>query len=231
MKRVLVFDFDGVLVDSNRLKRDAFFDLFSFDAKTAPIIKKILNEAPINWTRFDILKEVFVSLGYAYSNQGRAGILGHVFDSVQKFVNEYENRYRRAVRDQILAQGVVHGVRELLEECQRNGRRLYINSATPCVALGELVDGLDIRKYFAVVYGKPRTKVLNLADIMRQENAVAGDCAFIGDGKEDRASAEIFGVFFVGIANEWNCWTNEDRFPVVKNVFEAIARIEREEQC
>ncbi|MEK7067362.1 MAG: HAD hydrolase-like protein [Patescibacteria group bacterium] len=216
MKRVLVFDFDGVLVNSNRLKQRAFFNLFSSDTKTAPIIKKILHEAPVNWTRFEILKEIFVKLGCA-------------FYSIQKLVDEYELKYRTAVRDEILAQGTISGVCELLEERQRNGRRLYINSATPCLALAELVVGLDIRKYFERIYGKPPTKAENLADIMRRENATANDCAFIGDGKEDRSSAEAFGVFFVGIGNEWNGWTNAEQFPVVKNVFEAIARIEREE--
>ena len=197
--------------------------------KIVLFIKKILNEAPINWTRFDILREIFVNLAHAYSSQGRSGVLGYAFESVQKFVNEYENRYRKAVHDQILAQGVIPGVRELLEEHQRNGRRLYINSATPFLALTELVDGLDIRKYFIFMYGKPPTKIENLVNIMRQENVVAGDCAFIGDGKEDQASAEVCGIFFVGIGNEWNGWTRAEQFPVVRNVFEAIACLKREE--
>ena len=97
MRRIIVFDFDGVLVDSDKLKQDAFFDLFSrADAKTCSFIKKVISETPFHFSRFEILKEIFVKMGYA-------------FESIQKRVDAYEQKYRLIVRNKILAQGVIFG--------------------------------------------------------------------------------------------------------------------------
>lgn len=210
MKRILVFDFDGVLVDSNKLKQKAFFDLFlKTDAKTHSLIKNVISEAPFHFSRFQILKEIFVKLGCA-------------FESIQKRVDEYERKYRLVVRDQIFARGLIFGVEKMLDELQREGRILFLNSATPHDSLIELVDGLGIRKYFSRIYGRPPNKTVNLMDIMTRERAKQSDLVMVGDGKEDMLSAKALNIFFIGVVNEWNGWAGVKEFPVAENVFAAI---------
>ena len=55
--KVIVFDFDGTLVDSNRLKYDAFFELFTDDPNHVLTIRKVLS-AKKEQSRFIILEEI-----------------------------------------------------------------------------------------------------------------------------------------------------------------------------
>ena len=40
--RVVVFDFDGVIVDSNDIKRSAYFKLFSLVSRSRQIVEDVL---------------------------------------------------------------------------------------------------------------------------------------------------------------------------------------------
>ena len=55
--KVIVFDFDGTLIDSNQLKYDAFFKLFPFDAPPKNIIEEVLGEF-LEESRYVILREI-----------------------------------------------------------------------------------------------------------------------------------------------------------------------------
>lgn len=211
MRRIIVFDFDGVLVDSNGIKQRAFFDLFP--ETVHPIITKVISDIPYHWSRFDILRSIVTAL-----------------PPLKGGVDEYERKYRAIVRNAIIARGVIPGVYELLRELRTSGRTLYLNSATPAEALSELIDALDLRRCFSDVFGRPPTKLVNLMDIMARERAKTNELVMIGDGKEDRVSSKALDILFIGIANEFNGWANTTSFPIAGNVFSAIDRLKEIEQ-
>ena len=61
--QVIVFDFDGTLIDSNQLKYDAYFKLFPADDRHAPIIRVVLSEI-FEQSRYVILEEILLRLAY-----------------------------------------------------------------------------------------------------------------------------------------------------------------------
>lgn len=204
MIKIIVFDFDGVLVESNRIKHDAWHDVF---ADLSPIEKKAALDVyygVYGLTRRIILENVFQALGWP-ENQ------------LQDFVEVRSAKYNSITQTGILRSGLAAGAKELLEDyCQKFA--LYINSSTPKDALDETIDNLGIRKYFKEIYGRPETKESALEKIFALEGVTGKETVFVGDAEFDRKAAEAYGCFFIGVRNDFNNWTDREDFVTVESV-------------
>ncbi len=200
MIKTIAFDFDGVIVDSNRMKYDVWFTLFpESEGLSRELIRDVLSR--ITQTRFDILRGFFTQAGRSP-------------EEVEAKVEEYGAHYNTAVQKGIL-NSLVPGAKETLALLGEN-RKLYVNSATPEDALRETVASMGIGSYFSYTYGRPATKEENLEKIMVRENASASELLMIGDGEGDWEAARFMGCPFIGIANDWNGWEKRE-FPLVKD--------------
>ena len=202
MIQAIAFDFDGVIVDSNRLKYDAWFHLFSDHTEVSEaLVRDVLSR--ISQTRYDILREIFIQIGKEQSD-------------VEKLVLDYGARYNTLVQDAIAAGGVIGGVRETLEALAPR-YALYINSATPHEALQEAVARAGFHSLIKAAYGTPATKEENLRAIMHAEGIGSNEILMVGDGEGDLSAARKVGCPFIGVANEWNKWHDKD-FPLVSDL-------------
>ena len=96
--KVIVFDFDGVLVDSNALKYDAFFKLFSESEQE--VVTRVLSRR-LNKTRFEILEEVFQELK-------------NPPEQIKILTADYAIRYNNLVQDGIFNRGLVPGTQDTI---------------------------------------------------------------------------------------------------------------------
>ena len=210
MAQVVVLDFDGVIVDSNRLKREAFVGLFPRTEETASLIRSVLDrEGPKS--RFDILRAILRALGEPNG-------------AVEERVSYYAERYNEEVQRGIAGMGLIPGVGETLRTLSR-AYPLYLNSGTYEPALRESVANLNITRFFRAVYGGPAAKADILRKIMAAEKVAGREVAVIGDGEEDRRSALECECLFIGVANEFNGWMAES-FPLASDLSSAVALIE-----
>jgi len=206
--KVIVFDFDGVIVDSNVIKKEVMLGLFPGDARRTQIIGQILSKHP-KATRFLIIRETLRRLGTEE-------------EKLEDLVYKYSDKFREAVRDSILEKGFFKGVPETLRTLKEN-YKLYINSSTPREALDEVVDGLKIRSLFDGIYGRVGdvesivAKQENLKTIFEREKVNGEQTLFVGDGEDDRETAEIHNCKFIGIKNEFNKWQDEN-FPLLIDI-------------
>ena len=206
MIKAVVFDFDGVMVDSNRLKRDTFFSLFPPSDRMASVIAEALSHSR-GKGRFEILREILWRFGKQASD-------------VERLVSYYAEEYNEKVQREIAEIGLKEDVSKSLDVLSRN-YHLYINSGTYGPALYETIAKLHISPFFQSIYGRPPSKDENLKIIMGIENAVDNEIVVVGDSEEDYQSATACQCFFIGIPNEFNGW-REERFPLVPNLKMAL---------
>ncbi len=181
MIRVVVLDFDGVLVESADVKTEAFVQLFPESPEHHGAIRRYhLRHAGIS--RHVKIRHIVTS------------ILGESADE-HRF-EELAERFRELVEEQVAAAPVVRGARDFLRVAQ--GRYpLYVASGTPEAELRRLAGRHGLSSSFVEVYGSPTTKPTMLRRIASAEAVPAEAMVMVGDGESDRDAAHETGVPFV----------------------------------
>lgn len=187
---VIVFDFDGTLIDSNQLKYDAFFRLFPSDESTRRIVTKVLNES-LEQSRYVILRQVL-----ARNSEIKEESI--IETEVQRLVGEYNS---------IVLEGAkqcceMPGAESLLRYLLSTGYRLYLNSTTPQEALDEIVRHRKWNGYFCGIFGFPNSKAAILRGIIRRESVEPEQVLVVGDRQSDLDSAEQAHCRFFRVADK-----------------------------
>lgn len=213
MIKVIVFDFDGVIVDSTKLKHEAWFSFFPKEDVHANLaVAKVMGTL---WheSRYNIFRAILKEM---QTPEDALEIL------VAAHALEYGKRVDGAIIEKGFMPGAFDAITKLYEQYP-----LYINSGTPEEPLITLVQRLGIDRYFKGIYGRPvvgSTEVIdskkeNFKKIMKKEDVKAGELVLIGDGDADKEAAEHVGCHFIGVANEMNQWgASKKEFPVIENL-------------
>lgn len=178
--RALIFDFDGVILDSNALKTRAFGTVFARFPEHAQTMMRY-HDANVWQSRY----QKFAHL---------AGQLGRGDDA--QFVNELADDFAALLGDGMDDCPFVPGARELLEGLSPRVP-LYLASVTPETELLRLLDVHGIRRHFRRVYGcPPWAKPDAVAAIVRGLGGPEG-VALVGDSTGDQRAALANGVEFI----------------------------------
>ena len=186
--KVIVFDFDGTLIDSNQLKYDAFLKLFPSDDLHKRIITEVLSEI-FEETRYVILREIIKRLN-AEMNE----------DELDNNVQVLATQYNVIVVDGAKRCREKTGAKEVLESLSKR-YNLYLNSTTPETSLKDIVKHRKWDNYFCDIFGYPNDKVSVLLEIIRKETIEPDELLVVGDGKSDRDSANSVKCNFFRINN------------------------------
>lgn len=214
--KVIVFDFDGVIVDSNALKYNAFFKLFpESDANAQNAVKEATDSAR-NKNRFRILREIFRKFGKSANE-------------IENLVSRYAEEYNKKVQQGIIKKGFMPGALQSLKNLSAK-YALYINSLTPEFALKEAVENLGIGRFLKGVYGQTSSleeaKESNLRKIMDLEKVDGENVLVVGDGEVDYQSSKACKCSFMGIVNEFNGW-EDTGFPLLYDLTSIDSAIDR----
>jgi HAD superfamily hydrolase (TIGR01549 family) len=210
MIKAIIFDFDGVLVESVDVKTRAFARIFEDEGEE--IVQKITD--------------------YHLKNGGisRVNKFKHYYEEIlkcplsEKKLEELCSTFSRLVADEVVNSPYVNGAREFLEKfyCKID---LYIVSGTPEDELKEIVRcrGMDV--FFKNIFGSPRQKGEIARTIMKQNGYNAREVIFIGDSITDLKGAQDAGIGFIGrVADSRN---NPFEDLGVKVVFKDLNDIEK----
>lgn len=183
----VLFDFDGVIVESAEVKTEAFRKLFEKDYPKYA-------EKIVDYHKGNMGISRYVKFRYIYER-----ILRQSYS--QKEERELGKRFSDFVVNEVLQAPFVAGALEFLK---RNHERyaMYVVSGTPETELATIVDKRGIKSYFKGVYGSPRKKEEIAQDILLRNHWKSDEVAFVGDAESDREASERCGVHFICRVNE-----------------------------
>jgi phosphoglycolate phosphatase-like HAD superfamily hydrolase len=193
MIRCVAFDFDGTLVQSNAIKRQAFFQTVRLLGEDLDdVVEDVLRHVPGD--RYILLREM----------AARADARRPLPPSGTAWPERLADAYTKICDDEIARCPEVPGAMEALETLRRRGCALFINSSTPSAPLVAVVNRRNMGGSFRGVWGNDAGKVENLQRALALTNARVDEMVFVGDAEADRAAAATLGCRFVGVANEFN---------------------------
>ncbi|MDW7745588.1 HAD family hydrolase [Halomonas sp.] len=180
----LVFDFDGVILDSAILKRQAFADLYDDEPEgNRRAVVAYLNR------RGGQPREVKF-------RHIEGQILGR--DAGTQRIQELCRRFKAHVEQRLLEAPAIPGALEFLERWQ-GVCPLYLLSATPELELRTITARRGLDRYFVEVIGAPPDKVNGLRNLLARRGHVPADTVMIGDSYNDYRAARSNGTAFIGV--------------------------------
>jgi phosphoglycolate phosphatase-like HAD superfamily hydrolase len=183
--RVIVFDYDGTLVDSNLIKRDAYRSLFQQDEKFDKLLDVVLESMPAGG-RYDIIREMLIRSSRKKWYPDKLSI------EVERLAKSY---------DHIATEGAAicperPGATILLEQLVQE-YPLYILSTTLEESLRYIVKRRNWTRFFKLIRGYPCDKALELKAFAKTENIEISELLMVGDSELDRKAAQIAGSQFL----------------------------------
>lgn len=191
MLRVIAFDFDGVIVDSNRIKREAYYRIFSSFKYGKEMVEDVLNKFEPN-TRTFIISATLERL----TKKGVINIK-NISEYRGKLVKEYGKICEKEVLKCNEIKDAVKSIRELSTKYN-----LYVNSLTPTRPLIRIIKKRGLSKYFRGIFGANKSKDENLKIIIREERIHPSQLLFVGDNVQDSRIAKKNKVNFIKISKD-----------------------------
>ena len=183
--KIMVFDFDGVIIDSTEVKVDEYRNLFSQFTKNEATLNKIINiyRNSAGIPRETTLKKVFKKvLDTTISNQ-----------EVENLSLDYSKKIFQRLETILPLKGFLEYI-AIHKEINK-----HIISGAPNSDVSYLIKKLNLTKYFKSIKGGPLNKKNEITNIRKLAKVKAQNIVYFGDQKNDCIAAKSAGVGFIGI--------------------------------
>ncbi len=215
--KVVIFDFDGVLVDSVAIKQDAFEEIFTrLAGDLTPELQKYLraNNGVSRRDKFTYLFKTHLKKNLSE---------GEFLKLSDEFLNLIDHK--------LCHLPVSTEVQTALQFLHDSKIPMYVASGAPHQELLNLCKNKNISRYFIEMYGSPTPKEQVIEKAIRRHLVKASDCLMIGDSRRDYDAAHSTGTQFLGILSNFDqfpegTWVEETLLPILKLPFVASSSID-----
>ena len=182
--QAIIFDFDGVLVESGDIKTQAFADLYQSYGET--VVDKVVRYHNLNgglsrYQKFRHFQQHLLKMPPLTQDEER----------------ELDRRFSKLVVEAVIASKPVPGANELVYK-EATRIPLFIVSGTPEIELNTIVTRRGLEPYFTEVRGSPKSKQTLIAEILSTHGFTPTRVLMIGDALIDYQSAQTNNVAFLG---------------------------------
>jgi phosphoglycolate phosphatase-like HAD superfamily hydrolase len=180
--KAILFDFDGVIVESVNVKTDAFREMFANESEHLPAILAfhLANGGMSRFTKFEIIYRDFLQRSLSPQESEDLG-----------------KHFSELVKEKVVASPYVPGALEFIEK-YASSTPLFIASGTPHNELVEILSRRNLDGFFCEAHGTPRTKTEIIQDILERHDMTPIEMPFIGDAMNDYKAAVQIGLSFYG---------------------------------
>ena len=182
----VIFDFDGVILDSANIKTEAFLQLFDQYPQHSKAIKEyhIEHQGITRYQKFEWIYRELLNKSYTPETKRK---LGEAFSQI--------------VFDKIMKADFIPGAKELLQKLQ--GKiPAFIASGTPDQELQKIVEERGLSRFFEAVYGSDISKEQAIEVISDRCKIPCSEILFIGDATTDCRAAKTKGTRFAAVYSE-----------------------------
>ena len=180
--RVVILDFDGVILESNAVKTDAFAEVFARFPEHA--------EAMMSFHRANVSASRFMKFDHLVNE-----LLGRPNDAALR--QQLAEDFSRSAQEGIARVPFVPGAESFLAEFSPRVP-LYLASVTPAPDLDATLARRDLTRFFRGVYGcPPWTKSAAVRDILERESCLPSETVLVGDSMGDLRAAAENGIAFI----------------------------------
>lgn len=181
----VIFDFDGVIIDSSEIKAEAFRRLFhDRPAHVDAIVQFHRNNAGLSrFRQFEFIHR---------------DILNE--DLTAERATAMSERLSSLVLPQLMSTGLIPGALDLLKRVQELRIPAFILSGTPEPELLQIVNARNLSALFDGVFGSPPGKVARLKELQDRFGFPASGMLYIGDAPSDGVDSAAAGVKFIGVS-------------------------------
>ena len=203
----IIFDFDGVIIESNHVKDKAFYSIFLRYGKEIALYSKKYHLSNRGVSRFEKVK--------------------HVIDKFSLPISDYKyllEDFSNHVFAGVCSSPLVDGVDNFLEK-NFNRYNMYIISATPTDDLLRILDKINISQYFIECYGSPKNKIFWINYLIENKKISIEKSIFIGDASSDKKSANFYNIDFCLRLTGDNSYLNDSSVKYNINTFFELKEI------
>lgn len=181
MIKAVIFDFDGVIIESADIKTQAFKELFSdYPQKIDEIINyHLLNAGVSRYAKFQYIYEQILGRNLSKDTEIELG-----------------KSFSQIILQRILDAPFVAGAKEFLAS-YKNRYQFFIASGTPEEELRKIIAAKRLQKYFKEIYGSPKRKTDIINEIINKFDFSKNEVVYIGDAQSDRISTQQAGIIFI----------------------------------
>ena len=185
--KAIIFDFDGVILQSVNIKTQAFATLYSKygdDVRKAVIAHHLEHGGISRFEKFRIYHKKFLN-----------------YNITDYEVNQLADKFSKLVFEGVCNSPYVLGAQEFLEHVN-NKYLTFICTGTPENEIIKILKHKNLSNSFYGVYGSPNDKVSIINTIISINNLSLNDVLFIGDAMTDYNASVKTGIDFVGVRND-----------------------------
>ena len=182
MIKGIIFDFDGVIVESVNIKTIAFKKIYKKYGNE--IVNKVVDHHLSNggMSRFE---------KFNYYHKNFLGIN----------LNENEllslcGKFSKLVLNDILSAPYVPGASEFLKKNNKK-YNLFISTGTPQSEIEEILIRKNIYQFFKSVYGSPEKKTKHIKKIIKNGSYTNKQIVFVGDADSDISASKNHGISII----------------------------------
>lgn len=182
--QAIIFDFDGVVVESGKIKTQAFAELYR--AYGDDIVAKVVqfhtqNGGMSRYRKFRHFQQHFLNQPPLTEEEEK----------------QLDIRFSELVVEAVIAAEAVPGAIELIRQ-QSQKIPLFVASGTPEVELKVIVERRGLTPYFTDVRGAPALKKTIIAEILAVHRLKPESVLMIGDAMADLEGAQANNTAFLG---------------------------------